>query len=506
MLLLPLKPQIILEMLRVLFISFFLVPLGLLAQYTTPGASLDLSFDDLVELSSGTVLADGDEYHITANLTIAATDNLITEGLLTVKLDPGVLITVFGGLLLNVEDGSVFTVSQSGNNYTGFRFEDGSVANLQNTIFEYGSGIRVFDCEFLMNNCEVRYQEIANSTGGALGLSTGKPIITNTQFTNNVRSAINSAANAQVAPLIENCYFFNNVTENSNRPQINLGPSGAADTTIIRGNTLAGNPDNIMVGGIAFTSLLGTQSHGIIENNYIHDNRYGITATGNNLYTLIAHNNIINNNTQNEPMLGGSGINIYSTAANLSTITGNYIAGNLWGITLQENAMANIGDTSAVNFNLGANIFDNNGNEGEIYALYNNTSNPVNAMNNCWMIEVMTTPELAESVIFHFNDDPLLGLVQYLPQNTCITVGLEEEITEVSVVAYPNPFSNELMIQSPEVFDRIQVFNTLGQVMVSEDFSPINQFGFSTINWPTGVYFINLDISNNKQTIKVVKQ
>jgi len=506
MLLLPVKPQIIFEMLRVLFISFFLVPLWLMAQYTTPGASLDLSFDDLVELSSGTVLADGDEYHITANLTIAASDNILAEGLLTVKLDPGVLITVFGGLLLNVEDGSVFTVSQSGNNYTGFRFEDGSVANLQNTIFEFGNGIRVFDCEFVMNNCVVRNQGIANSTGGAIGLTSGNPVITNTQFIDNVRSAINSAANAQVAPVIENCYFYNNVTDNSNRPQINLGPSGAADTTIIRGNIIEGNPANIMVGGIAFTSLLGTQNHGIIENNYIYNNRYGITATGNNIYTLIAYNNIADNNTQNEPMLGGSGINLYSTAANLSTITGNYISGNLWGITLQENAMANIGDTAVATYNLGANIFDNNGNEGEVYALYNNTPNPVSAMNNCWMIEVMTTPELAESVIFHFNDDPTLGLVQFLPQNTCVTVGVEEVVEDVSVVAYPNPFSAELMIESSELIQGLQVFNSLGQVFLNQDFSPTNKFGISTINWPKGVYLIRLVNENNPQTIKVVKQ
>jgi hypothetical protein len=489
---------------RVFVLIILLFPVLAFGQYTTPDSGLELTFENLVEISGGTVLADGDGYRITANLTIAVSDNLFADGQLNVQLDAGVLVTVFGGMMLMVDE-ALFTSTVADSHYLGFRFEDGSVANLQNTIFEYGSGIRVFDCEFLMNNCEVRYQEIANSTGGALGLSTGKPIITNTQFTNNVRSAINSAANAQVAPVIEDCYFFNNVTENSNRPQINLGPSGAADTTIIRGNTIAGNPDNILVGGIAFTSLLGTQSHGIIENNYIHDNRYGITATGNNLYTLIAHNNLINNNTQNIPLEGGSGINIYSTAANMSTITGNYIAGNLWGITLQENAMANLGDTSAVNFNNGANIFDNNGNEGEIYALYNNTPNPVNAMNNCWMIEVMTTPELAESVIFHFNDDPTLGPVQFLPQNTCITVGLEEELTDVPVVAYPNPFANDLMIQSPDEFKSIQVFNTLGQVMVSEDFSPINKFGFSTINWPTGVYFINLDFSNNKQTIKVVK-
>lgn len=483
-----------------------MIPWALTAQYTTPGTSLDLTLDDLVELSSGTVVADGDEYHITANLTISASDNLFAEGLLTVKLDPEVLITVFGGLFLSVDEGSVFTVSQEGNNYLGFRFEDGSVASLQNTIFEYGSGIRVFDSEFLMNNCVVRYQAIANSTGGALGLSTGKPVFTNTQFTDNVRSAINSAANAQVAPVIENCYFFNNVTDNSNRPQINLGPSGAADTTMIRGNTLIGNPESVMVGGIGFTSLLGTQSHGVIENNLIANNRYGITATGNNIYTLIAYNNIIDNNTQNEPMLGGSGINLYSTGANMSTITGNYISGNLWGITMQENAMANIGDTAVANYNLGANIFNENGNEGEVYALYNNTPNPVSAMNNCWMIEVLTTPELAESVIFHFNDDPALGLVQYLPQNTCITVGLEENVSDAKANAYPNPFVNELTIEHTEPFEGIQVFNALGQMVQNQGFSPKNRLSIPTRDWPTGVYFINLWSANKLQMIKVVKQ
>src|SRR5690606_40483750 len=55
-------------------------------------------------------------------------------------------------------------------------------------------------------------------------------------------------ANIAVAPVIENCVFQNNGTSIVNKPQINLGPSGA-DTTFIRNNIIEGGAENVESGG-----------------------------------------------------------------------------------------------------------------------------------------------------------------------------------------------------------------------------------------------------------------
>jgi hypothetical protein len=490
--------------LRILLVLSFL-PAYVFGQYSTANNFLDLTFEDLVSTSGGTVTLEDEHFRITANLTISATDTLRHDGGLQLLLDPGVLLTVQGGLFLDMEAGSLITTAQDGLNYEGFRFEDGSVIELRKGIFDFGSGLRVLTANFLMDSCVVSNQAISNSTGGALGLSTGKPRIKNSDFINNQRSAISSAANAEVAPIIENCYFYNNVSENSNRPQINLGPSGAADTTIIRNNIIAGNPLNTLAGGIAFTSLVGIQSHGVIEGNYVFDNRYGITATGNNLYTLIMNNEIIDNNTQGEPLQGGSGINIYSTAANMSTISGNLIAGNLWGITLQENAMANLGDTTLANYNVGANIFDNNANGGEVYALFNNTPNSVMAMNNCWMLGVIATPEDAESVISHVVDDETLGEVHFLPLNTCVFTNLYETDSDSEIRVYPNPASDLVIIENQIPMEKLVVYNSAGQQVLNLESNTSNRMVLSVKDWPKGIYLIQTFQKGMAQTTRLMK-
>ena len=50
--------------------------------------------------------------------------------------------------------------------------------------------------------------------------------------------------------------------------------------------------------------------------------------------------------------------------------------------------------------NPGGNIFADNGNNGEIYALYNNSSFPIMALHNCWIEGQLSTTDDVEDVIF----------------------------------------------------------------------------------------------------------
>jgi len=61
-------------------------------------------------------------------------------------------------------------------------------------------------------------------------------------------------------------------------------------------------------------------------------------------------------------------------------ISRNTITGNLWGITNTGNALPKIGQVYPFNINIGENFIYNNGNDGEINDLYNNTPNDISEL------------------------------------------------------------------------------------------------------------------------------
>ena len=94
-------------------------------------------------------------------------------------------------------------------------------------------------------------------------------------------------------------------------------------------------------------------------------------------------------------------------------ISGNYIEGHLWGITLIQCEDINCGEVDNPD-SPGGNVFKDNGNNGMAYDLYNNGRNKVYAQLNTWSVAEQTE-ELIETVISHFNDDPSLGEVIFMP-------------------------------------------------------------------------------------------
>jgi len=490
---------------KFLFLACFLISISTIAQYTTPNDGITLDFEYLVANSNGAVIFEDDNYLVLESITVAATDILEETNSLTVKVNPEVLFTIEGGLMLSNPDGILFTWADEGTHYEGFRFESGSVIDLEHVTFEYGGGLRLLNDDFRMVNCTVSHQEMLASTGGAIGLSTGKPEFINCHFISNVSAAINSAANIAVAPVIENCVFQFNGTSVLNKSQINLGPSGA-DTTIIRGNIIEGHPANVLSGGIAFTSLVGVNAHAVIENNEVFNNRYGIAVVGGNLNTLIRGNHIYDNDIQNDPMLGGSGINLNSGGSNFAVISENTITGNLWGMTMQGTSTANLGDTTETGFNIGLNLFEDNGNSGEIYALFNNTPNDVMAMNNCWDGNNSITVAEAEAVISHQVDDPSLGLVTFTPLGFCGVTGVSENhLPDVSV--FPNPARDIFTIQTDELIEAVVLFDITGKVVFTDQLAQpdfIYHTNIASLN--TGIYLAKVTTATGTKTVRVVKE
>lgn len=415
-----------------LFLVLIFASWGVRAQFTTPGTSVSWTLDSLVSHSAGAVIHVGTHYEITANLTISATDTIKVVSDELIKFHDGTTIESSGTLLLNPPTLVTLTALDSLSSATkwrGLRLDETSYTVINNARIEFGGGVKKLSTGYLaISNSTFRknYYKSGSSTGsqasgGVIDFS-GKVSVTHSRFIENQRSAISSGANIYSSAIFKYNYLFGNTNENSNRPQINLGPSGVSDTSFIIGNTVIGN-GKILVGGIAVSSLLAAETNTVIDSNIVRNNRYGIALTGSKITSFIRHNTIENNNIQNNPDLGGSGINLTSSSSGSwqnSTITGNTITGNLWGVTIVGYPTVNMGDTSAQTFNPGMNVFSGNGNNGIKYDLYNNGSQIQYAMGNCWDVTVQDSTSI-EAVVTHSVDNSNYGRVYFTPAGSCGT-------------------------------------------------------------------------------------
>lgn len=487
---------------KLLLLAFLLLALSGNAQYTTPNTGVNWGLDDLMaNAPTGVIsLADG-VYTLSQNLTIATSDIFTINESAVLHIDAGVAITVAG--IMNADAESItITATNTATPYETIRFEEGSTGFLRNTTIDYGKGIRVATGNFEMQNCSMSYHVAGTTTSAALTFSTGNPLINNSSFTNNVIPAFGSGANIESAPTFSNNYLENNNTANTNRPQINMGPSGN-DTIRIINNIIKGNPLLTMVGGISASSLLGNTNKVRIDGNTITGNRYGISVAGANSSGYISYNIIEDNNTQNNPALGGSGISLNASGAPTMNIIaeGNQIRRNLWGITLIGQAHIEMGHSEGVAIIAGGNIFADNGNGGNTYALFNNTPNPVNAQFNCWIEGATPTPENVESVISHQVDDAALGLVTFDPFLNCVlgTVAFEDNRPKI----YPNPNSGRITIEMTQNATA-QIYNISGQLLFTKDLVA----GTNTLDLDvqSGMYLIRTVSESGISTDKIVKQ
>ncbi|MEZ4792090.1 MAG: hypothetical protein R2783_01005 [Gelidibacter sp.] len=224
--------------------------------YTTPNTGAAYTLDDLVAASPSTISVSGSTYTLVGNLTISSSDTLLINSDLTLEIGADLLVTVFGTFSVNA--GNVtFTAINSAAPYDGFRFEEFSNINIQNATIQYGGGLRVLTETFTINNCTLTNNVSGVSTGGVISLSRGVAQITNNTFTFNETPAVSSGANTLVSAYIFNNYMEGNNQANTNRPQINMGTTMVDPPLKIIGNTIKGNRNLTMVGGIAVANLIG---------------------------------------------------------------------------------------------------------------------------------------------------------------------------------------------------------------------------------------------------------
>lgn len=458
------------------------------AQYTTPNNGEAITLSDLLLVEPAILfLSDTDEYVLNSNLIISENDTLLMNESTTLNIHQDVLITIDGTWISNPEGTMIITAEDSENPHEGFRLNEGSSTYLVNTHFIYGGGIRVLAEDFYMDNCEVMYQFNGSSTSAAISVSRGNPEIHNTYFYQNQMPAVASGANQTIGLKFTGNTLVYNTMGNSNRPQINISSSGINDTIRIENNSILGSADLPMVGGIAIANFFGNSNHVIIKDNEISDNRYGITVSGPVDFGEIDGNLIENNNTQGEPNLGGSGINLISSGGINQNIyiKNNYIAHNLWGITMQSTAYANIGDGTELS--PGNNTFHENGFESTVFALYNNTPNDISAQGNCWIAGQESTEEEVEAVITHFADNEEYGLVDFSNFTCNLSVNDVQLAQEVEI--YPNPAKDLVYIETSENAE-VRFFETSGKLVQTANLrSGKNEV---KLNLQKGIYFLQI--------------
>jgi len=458
------------------------------AQWVSPGDGTTYTLTDLAEI--GCVHHDyaNSVYSIMTDITISATDKLYVNG----NDEPNSLLFNENDLTLTIKGAMVVEGTEDSHYYIGMpvyaehgriRFEEASEpSHFSRCSFADLSGIQIIGSDAAFDNCQIiGFNTFSQSS--AINFSNCNPIFTDCSFRNNQGVAISSPANGQGSPRIVNCSFENNVTSNANQPQINLGP-GSNDTIRIVGCTIEGG--NNMVGGIAIADLMANGATKVlIQNNYIANGSFGYDQEGIHISSIIEGNQIVNNSHTDNPMVNGSGINLYGVDENNNAIIrNNIITGNLWGVTVFYAGDANLGTED----DWGHNQIHDNGNGGVIYDLYNNSTSDIMAVGNYWGT---TNEQEIEDHIFHQLDDASLGLVNYIPFSTDDAI---EEAENTAFDVSPNPAQGSFIVEGQGT---MTITNTLGQTILTMEID-----GKESIALPRGLYVVRLGDATQKVIVE----
>ncbi|MGL4293644.1 MAG: hypothetical protein ACRCSQ_08730 [Bacteroidales bacterium] len=478
-------------------ISAALIPGNIFADYISSGLKKAYTFSDLAMIENSGVTQNGNTFTISGNIEIAPGDTLRMDNNATILLGSDVCIFIKGFGDLCPPDTALVTRLNEEARPKGFYFNDeGAAGELKNICLEY-AGLRYNGKkELSIDNCTFQYIGTTHSSIGAVALGDGgKTTVKKCRFVSNESSAIGFGANQQHALTFTDNHLYDNNTKNSNRPQINLGTSGN-EVTLIARNYILGTQRN-KVGGIAISNMLGMggTNKAIVDNNYVSQCRYGLTFLG-ALDIEVKNNILIDNKYETDPNNGGSGISIYDSAKRMkAVITGNHIEKHLWGITILGGNDINIGKTNTTgeDYNPGKNIFIDNGNNGCLYDLYNNTSLTIYAQGNTWNVDEQT-PEKIETVIFHKKDNPNLGEVIYQD----VISGLQD--TEQKDTVVYDRISHAL--RSSFTMNAVRIYDLKGAIVF--DHADFNEMQLDIPSSIAGIHLVEIHTNGRVLRIKTV--
>ena len=434
-------------------ITTFMMMLTLDAQWVSPGNGTTYTLPDLVNITDGVVTTGPDGFLINGDITISTGDVLLIDNQVSRVDIKQVLITVNGSMVCTNDDRVRFYGLNETNHFS-MRFENATNSSLTKMYLSDGAGIQVIESEVTFDDVKFLYftRDYCNAVINILNCN---PVIRNCYFQDNEGAAISSPANGQASPQIFNNSLDANVKDGLNSPQINLGP-GADDTIRIVGNTIDDQWATWHVGGISVADLMSVGSTKVlVKDNIVKEGRYGYNQQGATISSVIVGNQFVDNNHESDPMNGGSGISIYGTTTNNKAILrNNVITGNLWGITAIYMHDIDLGTAD----DWGNNEIHDNGNNDNVYDLYNNSACDIMAVGNDW--GTVIEEEIADH-IYDQNDDPSFGLVTFIPY-----IGGDDGIGELSEEA--NTLNDNLFYtvegrclgaKLPENYKGVYIFN-----------------------------------------------
>lgn len=459
------------------------------AQWVSPGNGTTYTIEDLMEVSNGCIVwyEGSNEYRIINDITISANDKLDVNH--SLYFDNDVTLTIKGSIeAINTDNYHWLAFSGNSGVNGRIRLEDATAPCLfRRCYFTQLDGIQIIESEAVFTDCHFQNFRCEQQSA-AVNCMNCDPVFTSCEFDNNNGSAISSPANGQTSPQITDCIFFWNVSM-SNNPHINLGPGSQDSIRIVNCTIHAGDE---MAGGISISDLMGTGDTKILlKNNNINNNRYGYNQQGYHLSSTIIGNTFDQNKLGTNPMNGGSGISIYGMDENNKAyIRNNIITKNHWGVTVINAAYVDLGTEDDWGNNL---IYDNGhvinyGANYQYYDIYNNTPNDIMAIGNYW--GTIDEQEI-EDHITHQNDDPSLGLVNYIPFSTDDAI---EELENTAFEVWPNPTQGPFLVEGK---GKVTITNTLGQVVFTKQID-----GKETVELPRGLYLVILNGITHKIVVE----
>ncbi|HCV43597.1 MAG TPA: hypothetical protein DGH68_08945, partial [Bacteroidetes bacterium] len=290
----------------------------LIGGYTTPNTGVNWTLDSLVVYSGGTLTGSFPNYTLNDTLSVAQNDRLTIRAgsVISVAQGTGKGFTVFGILRAigtTTDTIVVKGVVSTAGSHRGFRFDDTSVDSL--CLLSYCRIQDAVDAVYCFNsNTRITNTLFTNNSSNGVRCYGASPTISYCTFVENRQSAI--TANVGCSPIIEHNVFARNNSQNTSaRNQIAIGGQGT-NNPIIRDNEIY-NQSYYRAGGISLATLTSSDvCNAIVENNYIHDNSFGIViqglSAGGTLHPIIRHNRIENNRINPDSMNSGSGIEIYT--------------------------------------------------------------------------------------------------------------------------------------------------------------------------------------------------
>lgn len=104
---------------------------------------------------------------------------------------------------------------------------------------------------------------------------------------------------------------------------------------------------------------------------------------------------------------------------------------------------------------------------------------------------------------FPYNGNKELGTAQRIEFTTSGKVSLKDVVDFTAVSVYPNPTSDVVVVNSKNTIKRVELYNTLGQVVLSQE-ANANNITLDVTNLTQGNYFVKVTTSDDVMTTQKV--